>query len=498
MKKYSSVIILIILACASAQGQNNSNTGQPAKKVPDCGCEAKTPPGAVAVVNGVEIGLKQVDDEIKAQIQNLQNQVIAARTHEFNSQIDKKLMEAEAKKRGISLTKLLDQEVTANVKEPTEAEALAFYEQNKARIPGGFAEMKVQIIDYLREQREQQETAKLASRLRPNADVKVIVGEALAPEHESDRARLFATVNGQPITSGDVEDALRPLIFEIQEQIYDLRKSTLAVKINDLLLEQEARKRKQTTRELYEAEVVGKARQVTEADALAFYQQNKAKIPGEFAPLKTQIIEYLSRQERLKRETAFSDDLRKAAKIENFLSPPEPPAYSIATDDQPMRGSPSAPVTIIEFTDFQCPACASTQPLLEELVKEYGDKVRLVVRDFPLTQHANALKAAEAAEAAREQGKYWEFIALLFQNQSALEVEKLKEYATRLGLDRKRFDDALATGKYSEKVRRDLSDGTRIGISSTPSVFINGRLVREKTRETLKSAVEAALKSSGQ
>ncbi|HWP43751.1 MAG TPA: thioredoxin domain-containing protein, partial [Blastocatellia bacterium] len=309
-----------------------------------------------------------------------------------------------------------------------------------------------------------------------------------------DRARVFATVEGDPVTSADIEDALKPLVFEAQERVYDLRRRWLELKINDMLLEQEAQKRKITTRALLEAEVGASPSPVTEEDARKFYDENRERLKGDFAQLKDQIAQYLSGLEQRRREEAFAERLKKAASIEIFLREPEPPVFSIATDDQPSKGNPDAPVTIIEFTDFQCPSCAEAQPVLDELIKEYGDRVRLVVRDFPLARHADAARAAEAAEAAREQGKYWEYIAILFQNQSALGVDKLKEYATRLGLDKKRFDEALDSGKYAEKVQRDLSDGYRIGINSTPTIFINGKRAREKTREALKTAIEAALK----
>jgi protein-disulfide isomerase len=108
--------------------------------------------------------------------------------------------------------------------------------------------------------------------------------------------------------------------------------------------------------------------------------------------------------------------------------------------------------------------------------------------------HANAFKAAEAAEAAREQDKYWEYTALLFRNQSALEVANLKQYATSLGLDRARFDAALDSGKFADKVRRDILDGDKVGVSGTPSLFVNGRRVNDRTYEGLKAAIEAALK----
>jgi len=120
--------------------------------------------------------------------------------------------------------------------------------------------------------------------------------------------------------------------------------------------------------------------------------------------------------------------------------------------------------------------------------------VKLLVRIFPVAQHTHAYKAAEAAEAAREQGKYWDYATLLFTNQKALEIDKLKEYASRLGLDRKKFDAALDSGRFSGKVKRDMADGDKIGVDSTPSVFINGKRARERTREALKAAIDAALK----
>ena len=134
-------------------------------------------------------------------------------------------------------------------------------------------------------------------------------------------------------------------------------------------------------------------------------------------------------------------------------------------------------------------------PQLERLVKEYGDKVRLVTRDFPLTQHTEAFKAAEAAEAARDQGKYWEYIQILLHNQSALTVDKLKSYASELALDRTRFDSALDSGKFAESVQRDIEDGMRLGINGTPTIFINGRRVSVKDYDELKASVDAAYNS---
>ena len=493
MKKVATSVIALLLCLSAAMAQ----TAQPPAPAPakeDCGCEAKPLPEVVAVVNGVQIKTKEIDDLLGARIKELQQQVIEARKREVELQINSKLLEAEAKKRGITTTKLIEQEIIAKSKEPTEAEAQSFYDQNKARITGEFKDVKKDIIEYLKADRQRTEAAEFAKRLRAASAVKVNVAEATPPANDAERARVFATVNGEPITSGDVEDSLRPLIFEAQERVYNLRKQQLDLKVNDTLLEQEALKRKITTRALIDAEITPKVRPVTDADAQKFYDENKDRINGEFAQLKPQIIEYLRQQASRRAEGEFADQLRKAAAVQVFLKQPEAPSYAIATDDQPVKGNPTAPVTIIEFTDFQCPSCAKSQPILDAVTAEFGDKVRLIVRDFPLEQHTNAFKAAEAAEAAREQGKYWEYVALLFQNQSALEVANLKEYATKVGLDRKRFDEALDSSKFADKVRRDLNDGMRVGVNSTPTVFVNGRMLRDKSRDSLKAAIEAALK----
>ena len=324
--------------------------------------------------------------------------------------------------------------------------------------------------------------------------MKVLVKEATPATTPAERARVLATIGGKPITAGDVEDSLKPLIYEVQDQIYNLRKNQIDLKVNDTLLEQEAAKKKVTTRALLEAEITPRVKPVSDEDARKFYDENKDRINGTYEQLKDQVKQYLKQVEERKATSDYAAALRKAAVVSVNLPAPELPSYKIDTEGQPSKGGENAEVTIIEFTDFQCPMCAKTHPILDELVKEYNGRVRLVVRDFPLNQHENALKAAEAAEAAREQGKYWEFVSVLFENQKELGVSKLKEYATRIGLDRKRFDESLDGGKFADQVQRDLIEGQRIGVNSTPSVYVNGVMVKDRTKEGLKAAIETALK----
>ncbi len=476
-------------APAASPASASSSAGQ----VTDCACEGEPLPEVVAVVNGVRITKQEVDSRIEPQIAELRKSVVEARARELDLQINSKLLDAEAKKRGKTTAKLLEEEVVSKVAEPSDAEAQKFYNDNKARINADYQTVKADLMGYLRGLRQREAAKAFADRLRTTAAVKVNVPNATPPANAAERARVFAVVNGEQITSARIEDSLKPLIFSVQERIYQLRKTEVDLRINDVLLEQEAQKRKVTTKALLDAEVEAKTKPIVDAEAQKFYDANKERINGEFAQIKPQLVQYLQESQKRDLQAAFAGQLRRAAALEVNLRAPESPVLQISTDDQPIKGNAAAPVTIVEFTDFQCPSCAAAQPTLERLVAEYGDRVRLVVRDFPLEQHEFALKAAEAAEAARAQGKYWEYANLLFTNQKALGVDKLKEYATRLGLDRQKFDAALDSGQMADKVQRDLLDGISLGVGSTPSFFVNGRIANDRSYEGLKAAIEKAL-----
>jgi len=443
----------------------------------------------------VKITKQDLTPETRARGEELQKQVVEARARELDLQIDSMLLESEAKKRGVSPSQIIKDEVIAKIQAPTETDAQAFYDKNKSSIQGEFKDQKNNILEFLRYQRQQEMAQKLAERLRATAQVKVIAKPTAPPATTADRARVLAVVNDKQITVDDIETSLRPLIFNVQQQVYALRKQDLELKVNDTLLAQEAQKKGITTQALLDAEVSAKAPKVTDAQAEEFYNKNKDRISGEFAQLKPQIIQYLQEQKEDEATAAYAAQLRRASTVQLNLTAPESPSFTIATDDQPVKGAAKAVVTIVEFTDFECPSCARQHPILDKIVTEFGDRVRLVVRDFPLSQHANARKAAEAAEAAREQGKYWEYAAVLFRNQSALGVDKLRQYASELGLDRARFDASLDSGKFAEKVQRDVMDGHKLGINGTPTIYINGKRVSDNSYESVKSAIEATLKA---
>jgi protein-disulfide isomerase len=172
----------------------------------------------------------------------------------------------------------------------------------------------------------------------------------------------------------------------------------------------------------------------------------------------------------------------------------------VSVDDDPAQGAEDAAVTIIEFSDFQCPYCARFDTeTLPQILSNYGDRVRFVYRDFPLTSlHANAVKAAEASECADDQGKYWEYHDLLFQNQSALDDASLKSYAASLGLDTAAFDECLDSDSKVSEIQKDFQDGSAAGVQGTPAFFVNGILIEGAQPYTVfQSAIEAALAENG-
>ena len=149
----------------------------------------------------------------------------------------------------------------------------------------------------------------------------------------------------------------------------------------------------------------------------------------------------------------------------------------VSIDDDAIRGDENAKVTIIEFSDYECPFCKKAEPTMKKILKNYDGQVRWVYRDFPMSYHKNAQLAAEASEAAHAQGKYWEYHDLIYENTKNLKKADLIKYAEQLGLDMEQFKSDLESGKYTEEVKKDLADGEAAGVDGTPAFFINGRKV---------------------
>lgn len=448
-------------------------------------------PVQLAIVNGQTITTSDIDPRAAEVIESLEQRLADARRQVLAMEINTVLLDMEARKRNISSQQLYDTEVTRRIGEPSEAEITKFIADNRDELDGeDAATLRTQVIGFIKSDRQSKLSEDLVKRLRTT--IPVVMGADLNTPNLAPSS-VVATVGGRPITAANVSERLKPLVYGMKLDTYELAKESLDRTITDLLLIAEANRRNVAPEEIVRTEVTSKVQPPTEAEVAKFYADNKARIPGELDAVRNQVANYLQEQEQQRLERAMAARLRQGANIKLLLTEPEAPRQLISVDDDPAKGVATAPVTIVEFTDFQCPSCAAMQPILEEAIKTYGTKVRFVVRDFPLPTHANAFKAAEAANAANAQGKFFEYTALLFQRQKALDVPSLKKYATEIGLDRARFDAELDKGIYRAEVRKDITDGEMYGVGSTPTIFINGIMLRTLSAEALREAIDRAL-----
>lgn len=294
-------------------------------QAPNCGCEDRPQINILAVVNGFQITKQDLSIDIKSQVSLAQDAVIVARSQELNRQINNLLLEAEAKKRGLTATQLLELEVTAKIAPPTEAEARAYYDQRKNRLSEDFKTVKKDIIARLRSERETLRAAEFANTLRAGAKITVSEQPVTPPANEAELSRVFATVNGVNITSRDIERALLPLILRVQQQVYNLRKQDLDLRINDYLLDAEAKRQGTTPQALIDQNVRTKVSIVSEERARAFYAEHKSTMNGDFRDLRVQIMQYLTQEEEQKAFLAYAEELRKGAAVQIYLTAPEPP-----------------------------------------------------------------------------------------------------------------------------------------------------------------------------
>jgi hypothetical protein len=301
------------------------SAGPVLSQTPNCGCEDKPQINVLAVVNGVRITKQDLSIDTRTQVSLAQEAVIITRSQELGRLINKILLEAEAKRRGLTAQKLLELEVTAKITPPTEAEVREYYERNKTRTTQEFKSIKKDLIARFRAERETLRAREFANALRVAMSVTVSDQAVTPPTNEAELSRVFATVNGVNITSLDIEQNLLPLIFRVQQQVYAFRKQDLDLKINDLLLQQEAKRLGTTPKDLINQNVRAKIPIITDEQARAFHNENKKRLPGEFATLKFQIVQFLMEQEERKLSTAYAEQLRRAAAVQIYLTEPGPP-----------------------------------------------------------------------------------------------------------------------------------------------------------------------------
>ncbi len=282
----------------------------------------------------------------------------------------------------------------------------------------------------------------------------------------------IATVEGQPIYEQDLMSVAGERLFDLRNQEYKLKSEALDTLIRRKLLEAEAKKKGLTTEELLKQEVESKIPEPSDEEAKGYFlaAQNHATLS--FETLKPQVKQFIRNAEIEEARKKYEDSLRAKASLSILL---RPPSIQVAYDAAPVLGNPKAPVTIVEFSDFQCPYCKKTEPTLKALLAKYDGRVKLAFLDFPLTEiHGQAEQAAEAARCAGEQGKFWEYHDSLFAEQSELDEASLIGRAQSLHLDEGAFRSCLASGKFKPDVQANREAGSKAGVTGTPAYFING------------------------
>ena len=292
-----------------------------------------------------------------------------------------------------------------------------------------------------------------------------------APALAADLPEVVATVHDQPISAQELSASMRGQLLQMDMERYEAMKAQLDTLVAERLIALEAAARGVSVAELERVEIFAKMEPVTPEQVRSFYDGNKERLQRPFEELEGRITAHLQRQAEFRRRAALGRELRQRYPVRIALAPPR---ADVSADDDPFMGPPDAPVTLIEFSDFQCPYCRRVQGVLKRLMTAYHGQLKLVFRDFPLRQiHPEAQKAAEAAQCANDQGQFWPYHDLLFAV-TELGIADLKQYAVELGLDAEQFNTCLDSDKYSQEVQKDMDDAIAVGVNATPSFFVNG------------------------
>ncbi len=285
--------------------------------------------------------------------------------------------------------------------------------------------------------------------------------------------KLVATVDEQPIYEDELMSVVGTSLHELQNQEYKVKSDALDKLILRKLIEAEAKREGITAERLLEQEVDSKVPEPSDDEARGYYLAGKNQTSLPFDQIKSQVKRLLKATEIQQAREKYAESLRAKADVAVLLPPPR---VEIGYDSARVKGDPRAPVTIVEFSDFQCPFCRKSAATLRDLLARYNGQVKLAFRDFPMRAvHPQAQAAAEAARCAGEQGKFWEFHDALFAaDQPKLDAAGLAATARRVGLDERSFTSCLSEGKFKAQIEQDIQDGAKAGISGTPGFFING------------------------
>jgi protein-disulfide isomerase len=421
---------------------------------------AQAPDEVIAKATGHVVRFKDLREDGRAAALKLPEELRAARTTSLDQMLAERVLQMEARKQGTTVGRLLAN-VRSKIADPPAAEITKLFEANRTSLSSySEAEARQIVVDHLRRKPEQDAVSAFITELQTR--YKATAGKSVnASDLKPDD--VVATIDGKPVTAAEFE---KYAAFDL----YDLR-ATAAERVRDAAAEM-------LLNSLIKDEAASLS--IEAGDLIAREMTSKMK-------------DY-SDEERLALEGAFRGRLFTKYKAEILLGLPEPPVFTVDIANSAAIGPADAKAVIVMFSDLQCSACAAAHPIIKNVIADYPNKVRFVVRNFPLEGiHQNAHNAALAARAAFYQGKFFEFAEILYKNQDKLSPPSLLEFAKQAGLNTKQFEIDSKSEKAVAEVERDLRDGEMLQISGTPTVFVNGIRMRRISAVSLRDAIERAL-----
>ncbi|MEO5857509.1 MAG: thioredoxin domain-containing protein [Pyrinomonadaceae bacterium] len=414
----------------------------------------------LATATGRTFTSADLSPEVQGQFLNQKKALEDARTQFLGQMIAEELLDTEAKSVGSTRQKLIAAQ-RAKISEPTAAQIKAIYDANQGALgTRTLADVRNDIVSFLQRESEQKAIGDYIASLQTK--YKFAAGKSVnAPDLKP--PDVVATLNGKQISAQQFEEKNRLSLNEFLHLTYESVRSDLEIAILNALIAEEGKAKNVEPGAIIAAEVTDKLREFSE-------------------------------EERERLESALMDRLFAKYEVKILLKEPEIISQTIATVGDPSIGPATAPVTVVMFSDFQCPACSRTHPVLKRVMAEFPGKVRLVVRDYPLENiHANAFNAALAANAAARQGKFTEYAEKLYTKQDSLDRASLIKFAIELGLNAKQFEIDFTDAAAAAEIKQDQADGDLHGVNSTPTVFVNGVKVHSLVASAFRRAIERAL-----
>ncbi len=307
-------------------------------------------------------------------------------------------------------------------------------------------------------------------------------------------------IAGKTVTVGDVDDWIKDQLFKQATRgnnptkVFDVRNRALEQMANERALDEKAAKLGQD-RDAVLKEEIEKRASVSDADVQSYYDEHKDHFRNlPFEKVAPAVKRQLQAQKQVAAMQEFTKNLREELGFENKL---EAPHFDL-TAKGPIQGPADAPVTLVEFADYECPFCKASEPVVQQVLARYPTQVKLVFKNFPIDSHPKARPAAEAALCAEEQGKFWEFHNALFEKSPQIAPEQLGAIATELGLDGAKLDECAKAKRFSSKIDADLAEGKKAGVAGTPAFFVNGvSIASGRTVDEFAKAIDAELTRLG-